>query len=1512
MTAPEPDESSAAPVPVRRTRPRPRPRRGLRPRSRPRPALGSILLAIVAYVPLLLTRPGEVGADTKTYLYLDPARLLSRAVWMWDTNIGLGTVTHQNIGYLWPMGPWYWAFDTLGVPDWVAQRLWLGSLVFAAGMGVRFMLRELRWAGPGLTVASFSYALSPYLLHYGARISVILLPFAGLPWLVGLASRSLRRGGWRWPAVFALVTLTVGGVNATSLLLVMAGPLLWFVHATFVAREVTLRRALAVGARISVLTLATSLWWMAGLSVQGAFGIPILRYTETYHTVATAALATEIVRGLGYWFFYGRDALGGWISAAQRLVESIPSLALSFALPGMALVSGLLTRFRHRGYFALLVAVGVLLGVGAHPWDSSAPAGALFKAWTRTDSGLAFRSTPRAVPLVALGLAVMLAAGVAALSAARPSWHAPAAGTLVVLICCNMWGWFGGEMVDRNLRRDEQVPGYWLGAAAAIDAGSRDTRAYEMPGTDFASYRWGNTVDPITPGLIDRPYAARELIPYGTASSADLLNAWDLPLQEGSFDPASVVPVAQLLGVGTVVHRGDLQYERFRTPRPRDVWWQLGRTDGIAPPRTFGDGFVNEATDALPLDDEVELGTPAGRPDPPAVSLWDLEDPRPVLRTVDAASPTLMAGDGAGIVAWARTGALDPDRPILQSASYAEDPDGLDAQLEQPEAQLVVTDTNRRQARRWGSVRENDGYTERAGEVALERDPADNRLDEFPGAGDDAYTVVEQVGGATVAASAYGNPVSYTPADRAALAMDGDPSTAWSVAAFDEPRGEYLEIRTDDPATTDRFTLLQHPGGNRWITEVEVTLDDGDPRRVALGDQSRSGEGQVVDLGGERTFSRLRITITEANVTRQPRYIGFSGVGINEVTIPGVDPVVEVVRPPTDLLDASGAGSIDHPLTYVFTRRHANPAEVVVGDEEPAMRRWVEGPVARSFTVAGTARAASRITGAEVDRIIGMPPPEEGGLEVTESAYLAGALRSRGTAAVDGDPTTAWQTPINGSVGQWVRVRADAPVSVDRLALEVLSDGRHSVPTRLGVQADDGTVTSVEVPAVGTGPREVDGRPARGRTVAVDVPLPAAMTGTAFTVTVEAIEEARSKDWFTGDPTVLPVGIAELGLGPTAAVPADGAELASSCRSDLLTVGGSAVGLRPGGTVGDFLDGSLLPLSPCGDPVDLPPGRTLLETTDGEEAGLAVDQLALTSDAGGAPGPDTWTTGPTPVADPPETATDNTARLTWTVEVTGATDPYWVVLGQSLSPGFTATTADGTDLGEPTLVNGYANGWLVDPDEVGADATITITWSPQRLVWLGLWLSALGVLACVALVVRPVRFGGGVALEGPPEEVTVSAVAPLRPEGTTLGTARALGVGAACGVAAWLLGGWAVGLAVAVLVAAALRLRRGQVALRLAGAGLFAAAAGYVVAKQWRSGYVLDFNWPTLFEATHAWTLTAVALLAVDPLVTALRRPPGDRAPEPGREDGAEGAPGGRPDEPGASAPEGGDVQSSG
>ena len=121
---------------------------------------------------------------------------------------------HQHLGYLWPMGPCFWAFDQLGVPDWVAQRLWLGTLTMIAALGARWLVRSLGLGRAAALAGPLVYALTPYQLAFTARTSVLLLPWAGLPWLVELTRRAVGRGGWRAPAGFALVTFTVAGVNA--------------------------------------------------------------------------------------------------------------------------------------------------------------------------------------------------------------------------------------------------------------------------------------------------------------------------------------------------------------------------------------------------------------------------------------------------------------------------------------------------------------------------------------------------------------------------------------------------------------------------------------------------------------------------------------------------------------------------------------------------------------------------------------------------------------------------------------------------------------------------------------------------------------------------------------------------------------------------------------------------------------------------------------------------------------------------------------------------------------------------------------------------------------------------------------------------------------------------------------------------------------------------------------------------------------------------------------------------
>ena len=122
----------------------------------------------------------------------------------------------------------------------------------------------------------------------------------------------------------------------------------------------------------------------------------------------------------------------------------------------------------------------------------------------------------------------------------------------------------------------------------------------------------------------------------------------------------------------------------------------------------------------------------------------------------------VIAGDGDGMVDASVAGLLDRDPLVFYSAGFAADTDALRAEVERG-ATLVVTDSNRDRARRWSTITDTEGYTEGPGRHPLDEDLSDARLDLFPDARPDAYTTTELVGVKGVAASSYGNPITYTP-----------------------------------------------------------------------------------------------------------------------------------------------------------------------------------------------------------------------------------------------------------------------------------------------------------------------------------------------------------------------------------------------------------------------------------------------------------------------------------------------------------------------------------------------------------------------------------------------------------------------------------------------------------------------------------------------------------------------------------------------------------------------------
>jgi arabinofuranan 3-O-arabinosyltransferase len=316
----------------------------------------------------------------------------------------------------------------------------------------------------------------------------------------------------------------IGSTNASSLLFVGFAPILWLV-VTCAQRDLAWRRALAVAGRIALLSIGVSLWWVAGLRTQATYGIPVLDVTETLKQVTDASRPADILRGLGNWFFSGGDRVGPWLDQAPDYADSRVLAAMTLFVPVAGLVAAAFERWKHRVFLGSLVVVGTIVGVGAWPYDEPSVVGEVFKSFAgRSAAGAALRNTPRVGPIIVVGLAGLIAAGIAALSRRRALQLVSAATVVVVVALAFLPVWRHGYFSER-IERDEDIPEYWHEVAAALDEGDEGTRALELPGALFAAYRWGNTVDPVTPGLTDRDWVARELMPFGTRGSVRTADA---------------------------------------------------------------------------------------------------------------------------------------------------------------------------------------------------------------------------------------------------------------------------------------------------------------------------------------------------------------------------------------------------------------------------------------------------------------------------------------------------------------------------------------------------------------------------------------------------------------------------------------------------------------------------------------------------------------------------------------------------------------------------------------------------------------------------------------------------------------------------------------------------------------------------------------------------------------------------------------------------------------------------
>ncbi len=880
----------------------------------------------------LVQRPGKIVPDTKVALALDPARFLGAALHLWNPDVALGSIGNQQVGYLFPMGPFFLLTHALGIPVAFAQRLWLGALLVLAFWGaVRLADALVIGNRAGRILGGLAYALSPFVLLRAGDLSALLLGAALLPWALtplvrvtaaphepgGRATASVRRAA----AQSGIAVLFMGGANAAITACALVGPLLWLI---LMCRG---RRAWALRAWWLLALVCATAWWAVALALQGQYGIDFLRYTESASTTTSVTSLPETLRGSADWLAYFHLA-GSSPQPSLTLLGAGVAMVASFVVVGLGL-AGLARRDIPARRFLLASLCLGTIAVGAA--YAGQPQGVLSGQWREVLTGpfAAFRNVNKFQPLIRLPLALGLAACLPLVTARWRAWatrrraaritiNATAAAVMgaAVLLTAAPLG-LSRVYPEHGFT---SVPGYWSQAADWLTSNATDGSTLLLPASGSGDYRWGDPEDEPMLWLSRTPWAVRDLIPIGGVNSTRLLDA--IERQLGQRAAPDLAPVLARAGVGFVLVRNDL------APEPGG-----GRPSPAAIEQAMSDSQLRQVATFGP----VVAGT--GRP---ALAIYAVGGVHRV-DSYPADRLTLVSGGPEALVTLGESGVLG-NRPTVLAMDAAGRV-GANGKLlgGLRFAEWIDTDTLQRRAESFGVLHGTPSYLltpegREAGQTAAPR----LRLDVAAGGHE---TTLGLTGISSVTASGYGTPLGGVSSDGPNAAVDANVDTAWSTSGFPGGSvGQWLQVGFPEPRSVDAVSvrLLADTPARPVITRLRVTTDTGS-LVTSLRDTNAA---QTVPVPAGPTRS-LRLTIDGLSKAGTL----FLGPGIRELTVSGVSIQQTTLLPD----DAAGLVRPDAAASYVFARYRTDPNAAF--QEEPQLKRTFTVRADADFFASGTAVA---------------------------------------------------------------------------------------------------------------------------------------------------------------------------------------------------------------------------------------------------------------------------------------------------------------------------------------------------------------------------------------------------------------------------------------------------------------------------------------------------------------------------------------------------------------------------
>jgi arabinofuranan 3-O-arabinosyltransferase len=1236
-----------------------------------------------------MTSPGQVIADTKLDLAVDPARFLARALTLWDPQ-QFGQLQDQAVGYLFPMGPFFALGRFLALEPWIVQRLWIGAVLIAAFGGTVRLVDRLGIGTPWTQVAAgLAYALSPAGLTLAGELSAEFLPAAMLPWiLLPLvdAARGARRG--RAAARSAAAVALCGGVNAAATFAVLVPAVIYVLTLPRQARAPSARApsARAPSARAPsalrwrilawwgpAVVLAT-LWWSVPLLLLSKYGVSVVPYTESAAVTTSVTSLSDILRGTENWVSYLVVNGQPWWQLGYRIATGVLPILLTGLVAGLGL-TGLIRRRMPAQRFLLWTAIAgvVIISAGYVSSLGNPLAGSVDHLINGPAS--AFRNVRKFDPMIRLPIVLGLAHLLAAVRRPRLRPLVIAAAVLGI----------GGLALPAYLSglagagSFSQIPSYWVSAASWLNARAGNQAVLVVPGSSFGQYLWGSPLDNVLQPLATVDWAERDLSTVGSPGNARLLDAIDQRLAAGDGS-AGLTQVLARMGVKYVVVRNDLIRSGLDGAWPARINDALASSPGISKVAEFG----RPVGTAVPDDAATNFDAPY-----PPVEIYRVASATPVATVQPAAGTLRVYGGPEALLTLADEGLLG-GRPVLLNSDSA----GL------PTAASVVTDTLRRRVRNFGELRTSYSPTLTGTEPAQTFEATDD----YTEPGWSKYeSVVQYHGIRNVTASSSSSDIGANPAQWASgllpfAAVDGDPRTMWESGSWTGPVGQWIQVAFDAPVDLNAIHVAFADNAAIGPPVTSVTVQTA---RGQVTDQVHiTGNSQPLRVP-QGTSGWLRITIT--GVASLPGPEVGAQAGIAEISVPGVAASRTIVAP--GVTDGTG------PSTVVLAKAQPQPSGCML-----TSLRWVCAPALvtpteeqygfnQAFTAASSSRAqltgsAVLISPALVQKYARLGPGQP---QVTASSTYTADPQDQVRSAFDEDQATTW-----------IASQFDAHPSL------TIRWGSPRTVSRVTIQRPLGASGLLQVLVTGS----------RGQ-------LRAGMVGPAGAMRFAPMRTDSLT--FTFTPLQTPLQISEVVIPGVRPLLTPSAPFRLRCGlGPYITVDGKVVPTRVSGTFGELLTGRPMQFTACAK-VSVAAGANSVVEPAGDS--FDVQDVVLSSagtrasTAGGTASATRATTATQPA---PATQAAPAKIVSWTssrrvLRVTADTGSYLVV-NENFNAGWRATIR-GRQL-QAVRLDGWKQSWLLP---AGTAGVVTLTYPPDAT-----YRDAIAVGLAALILVMLVAVGLGV------------------------------------------------------------------------------------------------------------------------------------------------------------------------